>query len=46
MTFPMYTIGEATTATVLVPSDDEWTFEFRAKPELADLCTIPIEGFE
>ena len=34
-TFPMYTIGEATTATVLTPSDEEWTFDYRSRPEFA-----------
>jgi 3-oxoacyl-[acyl-carrier-protein] synthase III len=45
-TFPMYTIGEATTATVLTPSDQEWIFDYRSRPEFADLCTIPLPGYE
>ena len=46
-TFPAYTFGEAATATVL-SSDDaaEWEFHFRSRAELADLCTVPLDGFE
>nr|WP_321456633.1 3-oxoacyl-[acyl-carrier-protein] synthase III C-terminal domain-containing protein [uncultured Cohaesibacter sp.] len=43
-TFPMYTIGEAATATILTPSDQDWQFSFRSRPEHADLCTIPLPG--
>lgn len=43
-TFPMYTIGEASTATILVPSDDKWQFDYHSRPEFADLCTIPLFG--
>ncbi len=45
-TFPMYTIGEAATATILVPSNEEWTFDYASQPELADLCTIPLPGYK
>jgi 3-oxoacyl-[acyl-carrier-protein] synthase III len=45
-TFPTYTIGEAASATILSKSDDEWQFAFKSLPELADLCTIPLEGFD
>jgi acyl-CoA:acyl-CoA alkyltransferase len=45
-TFPTYTIGEAATATVLVPSEQEWKFTFKTLPELCDLCTIPLDGYE
>jgi 3-oxoacyl-[acyl-carrier-protein] synthase III len=45
-TFPTYTIGEAATATILVPSDREWKFTFKTVPELCDLCTIPLDGYE
>ena len=45
-TFPMYTIGEAATATILTPSDQQWHFSFRSSSKLADLCTIPLPGYE
>lgn len=43
-TFPMYTIGEAASATILEPSDDIWRFDYESEPALADLCTIPMES--
>lgn len=43
--FPMFTIGEAATATVLLPSDQQWRFDFDSQPHLADLCTIPLPGY-
>jgi 3-oxoacyl-[acyl-carrier-protein] synthase III len=43
--FPMFTIGEAATATVLLPSDQQWRFDYDSRPELADLCTIPLPGY-
>jgi len=45
-TFPTYTIGEAATATILTSSDDEWKFRFKTLPELSDLCTIPLDGYD
>jgi 3-oxoacyl-[acyl-carrier-protein] synthase III len=45
-TFPTYTIGEAATATVLSPSPSEWRFAYKSLPELADLCTIPLDGYD
>jgi len=45
-TFPTYTIGEAASATILSPSDQEWKFAFKSLPELADLCTIPLDGYD
>jgi 3-oxoacyl-[acyl-carrier-protein] synthase III len=46
-TFPTYTIGEAATATILsLNPDSPWEFHFRSRPDLADLCTIPINGFQ
>jgi 3-oxoacyl-[acyl-carrier-protein] synthase III len=45
-TFPTYTIGEAASATLLVPSDAKWSFDFISKPQLADLCTIPHENYK
>jgi len=43
-TFPMYTIGEAATATILLPNDSPWKFEYSSRPEFAHLCTIPLYG--
>lgn len=43
--FPMFTIGEAATATVLLPSDQPWRFDYDSRPDLADLCTIPLPGY-
>jgi acyl-CoA:acyl-CoA alkyltransferase len=45
-TFPMYTIGEAATATILVREDNDWRFDFMSRPDLADLCTIPLPGYD
>ncbi|REG50531.1 3-oxoacyl-[acyl-carrier-protein] synthase III [Paraburkholderia sp. BL6669N2] len=46
-TLPSFTIGEAATATLLVAKEpDNFTFAFRAKPAVSDLCTIPIPGYE
>ena len=45
-TFPMYTIGEAATATIVTASEQTWQFEYDSLPELADLCTIPLEGYQ
>jgi len=44
---PSYTIGEAATATLLLPDrPDNFHIAFHSKPELADLCTVPGQGFE
>ena len=45
-TFPAYTIGEAATATILSKSDNKWSFDFESAPELVNLCTIPLKGYE
>ena len=45
-TFPTYTIGEAATATILSPSPAQWKFAYKSVPELADLCTIPLDGYD
>ncbi len=45
-TFPTYTIGEAASATILSPSDQEWKFAYKSVPALADLCTIPLGGWD
>ena len=45
-TFPTYTIGEAASATILSHSDHVWKFAYKSLPELADLCTIPLNGWD
>jgi 3-oxoacyl-[acyl-carrier-protein] synthase III len=45
-TFPMYTIGEAATATILSRSDRAWKFSFLSRPQFAELCTIPLHDYE
>jgi acyl-CoA:acyl-CoA alkyltransferase len=45
-TFPTYTIGEAASATILSPSDQEWKFAYKSLPEFADLCTIPLDQYD
>ena len=45
-TLPTYTIGEAASATILEQSDAEWQFDYASRCDLADLCTIPLEGFD
>lgn len=41
----MFTIGEASTATILLPSDREWRFDYSSQTDFADLCTIPAPGY-
>lgn len=44
---PSYTIGEAATATLLLPGRPEnFSLTLRSRPELADLCMIPTDGHE
>lgn len=44
---PSYTIGEVATATLFLPDQpDNFRISFHSRPELADLCTIPNNGFE
>lgn len=44
--FPAFTIGEAATATVLTAEEHEpWVFEFSSRPDLADLCNVPLPGY-
>lgn len=51
-TFPSFTLGEAASATIVCADDlhgqenSPWTFEFESRPDLADLCNIPIHAFE
>lgn len=43
---PSYTIGEAATATLLLPDEpDNFQIAFHSRPELAALCMIPGNGF-
>ncbi|MDO5103223.1 MAG: 3-oxoacyl-[acyl-carrier-protein] synthase III C-terminal domain-containing protein [Lautropia sp.] len=49
--FPSFTLGEAASATILKggnadSSHGDWAFEFSSSPRLADLCNIPIHGFD
>jgi 3-oxoacyl-[acyl-carrier-protein] synthase III len=45
-TLPTYTIGEASATTILSQSNNEWSFDFEAAPNLVNLCTIPLDNFE
>jgi 3-oxoacyl-[acyl-carrier-protein] synthase III len=46
-TFPSFTIGEAATATLLIPNEpDNFEFYFSTRPDLSDLCTIPLKNYE
>jgi 3-oxoacyl-[acyl-carrier-protein] synthase III len=40
--FPMYTIGEGATATILTAGGEDWKFAYSSKTEFSDLCTIPL----
>lgn len=45
--FPSYTLGEAATATVLSADPDRpWEFNFASRTDFADLCTVPLKGYE
>lgn len=44
---PSYTIGEAATATLLLPTaPDNFSITFHSKPDFAHLCMIPAAGYE
>ena len=44
---PSYTIGEAATATLLLPAQPEnFSIAFQSRPDLAHLCMIPTAGYE
>lgn len=44
---PSFTIGEAATATLVVADEpDNFSFGFHSRPDLSDLCTIPMAGYE
>ncbi|WP_458766355.1 3-oxoacyl-[acyl-carrier-protein] synthase III C-terminal domain-containing protein [Cupriavidus basilensis] len=51
-TFPAFTLGEAASATIVCAdgvhgrAEAPWVFAFESRPDLADLCNIPIHGFE
>lgn len=45
--FPSFTVGEATTVTLLSHEDpDNFRFSFISRPDLSDLCTISLQGWE
>jgi 3-oxoacyl-[acyl-carrier-protein] synthase III len=45
--FAAYTLGEGVTATLLSADGAcPWTFRFASRPRYADLCTVPLLGFE
>lgn len=45
--FPAFTLGEAATATILSPAPERgWEFCGAARTDLADLCTVPLPGWE
>lgn len=45
--FPSFTVGEATTVTVLSDEDPgNFNFSFISRPDLSDLCTISLPGWE
>ena len=45
--FPSFTVGEATTVTLLSHEDpDNFNFSFISRPDLSDLCTISLPGWE
>lgn len=45
--FPAYTLGEAATATIVsCDPEREWEFHFKSRPDLADLCNIPLFGYK
>jgi 3-oxoacyl-[acyl-carrier-protein] synthase III len=45
--FPGLTAGEVATATVLShDADCAWEFCFSARTDLADLCTVPTDGYQ
>ncbi|MBL0426248.1 3-oxoacyl-[acyl-carrier-protein] synthase III C-terminal domain-containing protein [Ramlibacter alkalitolerans] len=44
---PSYTIGEAATATLLLPHKPEnFSVAFQSRPDLAHLCMIPTAGYQ
>jgi 3-oxoacyl-[acyl-carrier-protein] synthase III len=50
--FAGYTIGEGATVSVLSREpdngepDNQWEFHFSSRPDLADLCSLPIDGYQ
>jgi 3-oxoacyl-[acyl-carrier-protein] synthase III len=44
---PSYTIGDCATAMIVTSdTDNDWDWNFSARSDLADLCTLPVAGFE
>ena len=47
LTLPSYAIGEAATATLLLPDNpDNFRIAFRSRPDLADVCTVSSASFK
>lgn len=45
--FPGYTLGEGATATVVSKDPKRhWHFQYSSRPDFAELCTIPLKGYE
>lgn len=44
--FPIFTIGEAATATIVVPEGEPWRFTNQTHNDLHDLCTVVPAWFE
>ncbi|HEV2524244.1 MAG TPA: 3-oxoacyl-[acyl-carrier-protein] synthase III C-terminal domain-containing protein [Gammaproteobacteria bacterium] len=48
--FPAYTVGEAATVTLLSHEKNQkaepWEFHFSSRPDLSDLCAIPLPHFK
>ena len=42
--FTAFTLGEVAAATVFEGSDESWSFTYRSRPDLFDLCTVPLPG--
>ena len=44
--FAAFTLGEAATAEIVSPDPGRaWEFRFSSRTSLADLCTVPLQGF-
>jgi 3-oxoacyl-[acyl-carrier-protein] synthase III len=44
--FPSYTLGESASATLFTADDENpWCFEFRSRPEFADVCMVPLDDY-
>jgi 3-oxoacyl-[acyl-carrier-protein] synthase III len=44
--FPSYTLGESASATLFTADDGKpWSFDFRARPDFADACMLPLDDY-